>query len=861
MSSVDRKAVIATEQAAVNRAYAYWERSRSANKALTKPRPWNQDCPESSTPFIPDTPPELLNAYDDLGGQNLVVLRVDIKETSRKETFYIGRRSVKNPANGNRVVISWSSPLAIRCRQASASQPGNVLLRRILQCKERRVLDYRDDIDRRSVPLQETERKQGGDSSSSASVLGNFLLEEINRGRGERMRDIVATIERDQLRLVASEYKGVLIIQGGPGTGKTAVGLHRVAWLLDPENKTSIKPSEILVVLPHRGLLDYVSAVPQQLGISDVSIKALDQLWADEAAGSDDELARRVKSDERMAQVLRRALENTVRFHAVDKLPNSALRISHLDRTLRLSHQDVRTVLHQAFNSPGSFKARRAKAIDLLLDRLITPYVTGRGRGRSDSDIRTSLRKNKAFRTLVNRLWPEPSAPQTLRRLYSSRGFLTQSSSGLLTKEERESLFREPHLPLTPEDAVCLDELRYLIDGDVPRRYRHLVIDEAQDLTPMQARALARRCPSRSITVLGDLAQATGPHLYQSWDQIARILAGGEKWILGELKTGYRVPREVIDFAAPLAKATAPKVSVPESLRPPVKDSVTTSAVAPWRLLEEAAAKAVALAGSTDDASRSVALVVPDDPEWTEETEQRLKAARSTTPRRTEMVRVLPVSRIKGMEFDHVVVVEPTVIADGGPAGLNQLYVALTRCTQTLTVVHAAPLPRELSSASDIPGMAPACDRRPLPGPPVESSSRASDELCQRLINEVSVDRQDPLHESLRTGLTAHLAQAGLRPEDSPVADIFRRTPDGLVLYEVLGSGGRVYLHMRDGAVRLLEVAETFQEKIHRKFLVLAGEPVEPWAAASIASVFGISVIWKRGDGWAGHDRDLALRE
>lgn len=870
MNDKDRKAVIAAEQAAVDRAYGLLERSRAINKKLQEPRPWNQDCPESGTPFIHDTPPELKGLYDGLGGQSLVVARVDVEEPTEAKTYYIGRRTVKNPANEDRVVINWSSKLGTRWLLTLATEPGEVLLRRRLRCNDRRVVDYSDDIDRRSSPADapsgEGESRDGRPGGIGGQTADGFLLEEINRARGDHMRDIVATIERDQLRLVARDPKGVLVVQGGPGTGKTAVGLHRVAWILDPDNGTSIRPSEILMVVPHRDLLDYVGDVPSQLGVPEVTIKSFDQLWQDKAGGSDDPLARRVKSDERMAEVLHRALENTVRPHAVDSLSRNALGISLLDRTLRLSREDVHGCLREALNSPGSFQARRTKAVNLLLDRLIAPFAAGRGRERGDSDIRVSLQRNKQFTSLINRLWPAPSAPQLLRQLYASKKLLSQASAGLLTDEERTALSRPQNRPLSPEDLVCLDELRHLITGDVPRRYRHLVIDEAQDLTPMQARALARRCPSGSITVLGDLVQATGPHLHRSWDEVAGMLTAKGDWTVAELRTGYRTPREVIDFVAPLARTISSEISVPKSVRPPAKGSVTTLPVTPWSLLEKAVTRAVTLAES-GGASRSVAVVTPDHPQWTDEAERCLKAAQNATAGPAKAIRVLPASQTKGLEFDHVVVVEPTAIAESGPAGLNLLYVVLTRCTQTLTVVHASPLPQELSSGSGAPGTGNGShSRRPGAAQPVNGhvpsplSSQETEGLYRRLLNEATADRQDGIHEKLRTELTTHLSQLGLRPEESPIMDIIRRAPDGIILYEVLGAGGQTYLHMRNGAARLVEAPRITQEKIHRMFLVLAGEPVEPWAATSLASVFGVSVIWKMADGWAGHDLDLALR-
>ncbi|MEW1907455.1 ATP-binding domain-containing protein [Kitasatospora sp. NPDC085895] len=281
--------------------------------------------------------------------------------------------------------------------------------------------------------------------------------------------------------------------------------------------------------------------------------------------------------------------------------------------------------------------------------------------------------------------------------------------------------------PWTLDDLVCLEELRTLISGDTPQRYPHIVVDEAQDLTPMQARSLRRRNPKGSMTVLGDLAQATGPHSYSSWERIGRILAGEGGWHLEELTTSYRVPAQIMEFVAPLAWAVAPSVPFPAAVKEADGEPVRIVETTPWQLLAEAVAHAARLAGSDGHIQRSIALVVPEDSDWLQQVRLLVDSAEAMTDEVREAVTVLTAGEAKGMEFDHVLVLEPATITARGAEGPRQLYVALTRSTQTLMVLHTSPLPSV---------MLPAADLSPSVGPddaaPESPSDPAQGCVCSR---------------------------------------------------------------------------------------------------------------------------------
>lgn len=776
MDTITRDQVVAGEQKAVDHAYdCYTARlaemtgtSAATASASGKDGIANRRDAE-----------ERAAAYGGLGEESLVVARVDAPEEPGGEPrpWYVGRRPVSDVATRDTVVVLWTSPLAKKWFEAEADAPGEVVLRRQLRCVQRIVEDYADDIavpgrtsyeaatvttpvSEGPVPVLDgvpgprpavddgmTEDGAAGDRPGAArrvertprptpadvartqrrrpEVPDDFLLRELQRSRTGRMRDIVETIRRDQMNLVTGPPSDVLVVQGGPGTGKSAVGLHRVTWLV---NNNHFKAQDILVIGPHQRFLDYVGQVLPTLGTRDVNAVQLSRLWDGDVLGTDTLRARLVKSDERMAAVLRRRVEHECRPDALesqldppafeDDEPSFTVRAG--STTLRIPRSEVSALLDEARGGDGAYRERRERFRSLLVDRLLRELTTLAPRRGADGTIRRSLERNRRVERLLDRIWPSPGARESLRTLYDSPDLLRVCAEGILEEEEQAALHR-PRAeraeddPWTLDDRVCLEELRYLVTGETPRRYGHIVADEAQDLTPMQARALRRRVArGGSMTVLGDLAQATGPYAYAGWDRLGTLLSDHGDWRVAELNTSYRVPAEIMDFVAPLARAVAPSLPYPRAVREAGPDAVRTIATEPWKLLGDTVIQAVRLVGGDDGRMlRSVAVIVPDDSGWLDEIGRNLDASEDLTEREREAVTVLAAGQAKGMEYDHVLVVEPATIASRGPAGLRQLYVALTRSTQSLTVLHTAPLPEALTKAPEplpLPGTAPGAE-------------------------------------------------------------------------------------------------------------------------------------------------------
>ncbi|WP_240796296.1 ATP-binding domain-containing protein [Streptomyces sp. RFCAC02] len=527
------------------------------------------------------------------------------------------------------------------------------------------------------------------------------------------MRDIVETIRRDQMELVTGSPSDILVVQGGPGTGKSAVGLHRVTWLVNNEH---FKARDILVIGPHQRFLDYVGQVLPTLGTRDVNAVQLDRLWEGEILGTDSPKARLVKSDERMAAVLRRRVESDYRPQALDSLTavpsfkgdEPGIVVTAGSTALRVPKSGVLALLDQAHAGDGPFRERRDRFRGLFVDRLLRELADIAPRRGHTGTIRRDLERNRRVERLVERVWPSPGPREALRSLYDSADLLRDCADGILDETEQTALLRARAAsadadPWTLEDHVCLEELGVLISGDTPPRYGHIVVDEAQDLTPMQARSLRRRCAAGgSMTVLGDLAQATGAHVPTSWDLLGALLSDHGDWSVARLDSSYRVPAEIMEFVAPLARAIAPSLPYPQAVREAGTDAVRTVATEPWKLLDDTVAHVARLARTNDGSTpRSVAVVVPDDSDWLDAISRRIHEGDDIAERDREAVSVLAAAQAKGMEYDHVLVVEPATIADRGPAGLRQLYVALTRSTQSLTVLHTAALPEALTGTGD----------------------------------------------------------------------------------------------------------------------------------------------------------------
>jgi DNA helicase IV len=475
-------------------------------------------------------------------------------------------------------------------------------------------------------------------------------------------------------------------VQGGPGTGKTAVGLHRAAFLLY-EHRRELDAAGVLVVGPNPIFLRYIAQVLPSLGETAVRQTTLERLLAGVAyrrRGRDGDDAARLKGDARLAAVLAQAVTSSV------QPPEDRVGGATTWGMVRLDPDAVFDAVADVHDRGVPHNVGRA-ALRTRLVRLARQQLVAR-RGEEVASLEAvdaSLRADRGWQRALDRIWPALNPAALVRRVLTNRIALRTAGAGLLDPDEQALLLRAPTRrvsdePWTVDDLALLDEADALLAGPPPA-YGHVVVDEAQDLSAMGFRALARRSPARSMTVLGDLAQATAPAGQHSWDDVIGYLGAPATARRTDLDLGYRVPAAIVDVANRLLAEAAPGVTPCRSVRldgrPPLFLPVDAT-LGTDGLHDRIEAAVADLIGRYS----SVAVIAPPG----------LAPAAERLPGAT----VLVPPDAKGLEFDAVVVAEPAAIAGGTAEGLRLLYVALTRAVQELVVVHARPLPSALSSGS-----------------------------------------------------------------------------------------------------------------------------------------------------------------
>ncbi|HEY6053056.1 MAG TPA: ATP-binding domain-containing protein, partial [Gaiellaceae bacterium] len=532
------------------------------------------------------------------------------------------------------------------------------------------------------------------------AAVSDFLLEELEKAREGRMRDIVATIQADQYRLITADPEGALVVQGGPGTGKTAVGLHRASWLLF-SFRERLRARGVLVVGPNPTFMEYVSHVLPALGEEAVEQRAVDEL-VDGAVVARAEAAdvARLKADARLAEVVARAVELAVE-------PRPAELVMYMDgHYVKVRERAAAELLEAALESGLALAPARERFRIELLRSFYRDYGERLGGAafRTGDEVERALRRDGYLAKYLDRVLALPKPDALVKRLLTSPAALAAAAEGILEPAEQKLLLRDkPRAGWSAHDLPLLDEARTLVQGP-PRAFGHVIVDEAQDLTPMQLRMVARRA-AEGLTILGDVAQATGPVLYRGWEELAAHLdagvgstkpgkegrgglAGASREIrlkIEELRHAYRVPAEIMELALPLLAEIAPEVEAPIAYRTG-GDPPRLLRVEEGELLEAALRETAALV----PLEGLLAVIAPPS----------LAASIPHGHAFSELeVPVLTAREAKGLEFDHVVVIEPAAIADeAGEQGLRELYVALTRPTKTLVVVHARPLPAALNA-------------------------------------------------------------------------------------------------------------------------------------------------------------------
>lgn len=628
--------------------------------------------------------------------EGLVFGRLD--DTSG-ETMYVGRLGVRDP-NFDNLVTDWRAPAAAPFYQATAEQPMDVVRRRVIRSTGQSVVDIDDDL------LMPEMRPEG-----MAVVGEGALMASLVRARGETMRDIVATIQKEQDEVIRAPWRGVTEITGGPGTGKTAVALHRVAYLLYRDRRR-MGGSGILVIGPSPTFTSYISRVLPSMGEDNVELRAVGNLLDGVSATHTDPAAvAAVKGSLRMRRVLKQAMR--------DNPPDAPdeLRIVYQGEVLKLGARElakVRRSVHSAGRPPNESRVDAAEALLEALWRKAESFRMEDGDAAAAAARRealiTDLGERIEFHRFVVVWWRLVEAPEVLGWL-SDRERLARAAGNLLTADEVVALsasWANRQAGPSVADIALLDELRGLL-GTPPKRrrrrdtsvelrtwserqssspyrrpnhydeYSHVVVDEAQDLSPMQWRMIGRRGRYASWTIVGDPVQSSWPDPAEA--EQARLGALGPRTTRRRfaLRTNYRNSAEIFGLAARVVSSVATDDQLPHAVRSTgIEPSVRQ--VRPDELADTVVSSAKELLAEVDGTIGVITSAT------------RVTSVRSMVdgmdPAR---LRVVDGLEAKGLEYDAVVVVEPTELVTESTTGPRTLYVALTRATQRLTVVTTDP--------------------------------------------------------------------------------------------------------------------------------------------------------------------------
>ena len=677
----------------------------------------------------------------DIGEASLVFGRIDRHATpgapdsdgpAGTESFHIGRLAISD-RDQEPLVVDWRAPIAEPFYRATGAHPMGLTRRRHLLTQGRAVVDLEDE-------LFDTE---GSETGVGLGLSGpQVLTAALERTRTGRMQDIVATIQREQDEIIRGPLPGVLVVQGGPGTGKTAVALHRAAYLLYT-HRFPLEGQGVLVVGPNPTFLRYIEHVLPSLDENGVELSTVSGLYGGSRPVSrDPDDVAKVKGDVRMARVLAKAVYDRERpLREVAEIPYGS-------RVLRITPRASAHLVAAARRRPGSHNARRRSFENLLWRHLLdqaseTENPRGRvgmsagdlglaGDALTPDELGRALRHQPAMVEALDRMWPVLTPEQLLHDLFGAQALIDLAAGGILSDRERHLLWRDRGRPGSPvgwtdADMALLDEAFALLGPRRRRRdaggdegiraYGHVVVDEAQDLSPMELRMIGRRSLSGSMTVVGDIAQATGTWAPASWAQVVEHLPARRGWRLVELTVNYRTPSEIMEVAARVLAHVAPGMRPPEAVRatgvPPRFVRAAQASVGGGQTAIDASqdgggrglagsAAAVVREGIGLAGGGSVGVLVP--PSLTDELERGLQreglpVGRVGRGALDEQVSLLSVEDAKGLEFDVVVVVEPGRIVEETAQGYRALYVALTRATQRLDVVHSTALPAAVTSA------------------------------------------------------------------------------------------------------------------------------------------------------------------
>ncbi|MGW2233269.1 HelD family protein [Streptomyces sp. NPDC001759] len=588
------------------------------------------------------------------------------------QSYHIGRLRISERPTLPPLVVDWRAPVSRAFYQAGARDPQGVANRRRFGWAPGGKGDSAD-----LTGFEDEHLAQG------ESRVSGIVAREIERPRVGPMRDIAATIQPEQDDLVRGGLGQSVCVQGAPGTGKTAVGLHRAAYLLYTHPQR-VRRGGLLILGPNRTFLSYISEVLPALGETGVRQSTLEEEIARHPVKAvDSGAAAALKHDARMAEVLRRALYARVSNVGVEavEIPDGSYRWRVPTGELVRIVEGLRAEEPPYGTGRERVRSRVVRAVQLQAERRAGPQ-TGAWVQR--------IARARAITTYVDAVWPRVRPEEVVAQLLCDASALSTAADGLLDADEQRALLwdKPPRswksARWSAADLVLLDEVAGLVEH--PEGYGHVVVDEAQDLSPMECRAIARRVPFGSLTVLGDLAQGTTPWAARSWETSLRHLGKPEAAVV-PLTTGFRVPAAVVTLANRLLERLDVDVPPGRSLRGDGELRVRSAT-------GEVTAEVVDAVRDALRGEGSVGVVAADAD--VERVRAALEAGGVPTAGPEELgarVTVVPASVVKGLEYDHVVAVEPAAIAEAEPRGLHRLYVVLTRAVSRLEVVHGRPLP------------------------------------------------------------------------------------------------------------------------------------------------------------------------
>jgi DNA helicase IV len=661
----------------------------------------------------------------ELGGSSLVFGRIDraAESPDAVESFHIGRLAVADEER-EPVVVDWRAPVAEPFYRATGRNAMGLVRRRHFAVEGPRLLGIEDELfgaGHLGVGHDEgldrgldagLDGEPGGATVAQGSGLRGYstLLAALERGRTGTLGDIVATIQGEQDEIIRSPQHGVLVVQGGPGTGKTVVALHRAAYLLYT-HRFPLEDQGVLVIGPNRVFLRYIERVLPSLGEAGVEqvvladlVPGVDFLRPDDRAGADSPTAARLKGDVRMSDVIDQAISDRERPLREDLV--IPFRTGYVRLRVEESARIVKAARRRFRRHNGGRRFVENEVWSALAASYHDPEI---GLG----SVKETLRGTPEIREALDRMWPVLTPAQLLHDLFGSKALLKLAARGVLEESEALALFRPRSESVhdvrwTPADVALLDDARDVLgpkagrngktdDADEIRTYGHIVIDEVQDLTPMQLKMATRRSLNGAMTIVGDLAQATGPLAPTSWEDVLDHLPDRKPARVIGLSVGYRIPGQIMELANRVMEVATPSLRAPVSVRIGDAAPVFVRAGGRDRLGATVAAEVRSILEALPNGSLGV--IAPDL--MIDDLSEHLTAAgvNHGTATRTGLddgVTLVPVSVVKGLELDAVVVVEPAQIVADHEHGMRSLYVALTRPTQRLSVVHADELPTPL---------------------------------------------------------------------------------------------------------------------------------------------------------------------